>query len=678
MVDVGSRLADRFVVLDELGEGGMGAVFRVRDEKLNRECALKVLHARLLRKDPTARERFIREARATGNVRSEHIVQVIDFDENPGGVPWMAMELLEGETLEDRVARAGPLPPDAACRLVLQLGHGLGAAHDAGVVHMDLKPANIFLARVQRVDEGEVLKILDFGLARVIERDRTSAHNTRAMGTYAWSAPEQYHEGRVHKSVDVWPLGLLAFWMLTGRQYWRAQNADSAPGGRDLALLREVTDATVPLEPASARAARYGVASRLPPDFDGWFARCVHHDPAQRFTDGTVATAALAALLQAPARPSLAPRDVTRVDRPSVPRGLTVPAPTQAVPGMAHIPGFERTQAVPELAGRTTAPLEILGAAPPLDTDPGVPPPRRAPWLAGAAVGAAALLAVIALRPSSPTTRPPPPPAPSLPPPPPPPTVDNPWIPIAPATPGVVLGVAFDDVSEYELGFRPSRRVLAPTEAFALQQHEVTWAEYAAYARRAGAAPPPAPGWVPADEARRARLPVTGLRRAEAQRYCEALGGTLPTDEQWEWAARGAALRPHPWGREPIDPARTHFDRRRPSLTPVMQSPQDRTPGDAASALYDLAGNAREWTASVHRLDLPNQDEGWIRNGSTVFYSVRGLPPQGLPVHPFGDNQPPETSAAWHQSLCGSEVCPGELTEVLQFVGFRCARSAAP
>ncbi len=222
MLSDGERFAGRFRVLREIGEGGMGLVYAVHDEKLDAQAALKVLHPRLLKKDPGARARFIREARATGKVRSDHVARVIDYDENAEGVPWMLMELLEGDTLEERVARDGPLPLAEARRLVLQLGHALGAAHAAGVVHMDLKPANVFLARSARIGEREVVKVLDFGLARVIDPDRTSAQVTRAMGTYAWSAPEQYSDARVHKTVDVWPLGLIAFWMLTAKHYWLA------------------------------------------------------------------------------------------------------------------------------------------------------------------------------------------------------------------------------------------------------------------------------------------------------------------------------------------------------------------------------------------------------------------------------------------------------------------------
>jgi formylglycine-generating enzyme required for sulfatase activity len=164
---------------------------------------------------------------------------------------------------------------------------------------------------------------------------------------------------------------------------------------------------------------------------------------------------------------------------------------------------------------------------------------------------------------------------------------------------------------------------------------------------------------------------VVGVRWSTAQAYCRAKGGSLPTDEQWEWAARGQGLLPHPWGSDGIDLGRTHAYRGNgTALSPVMQSDQDRTPGDAEHVIYDLGGNAREWTVSLFRLDLPDQDESWVQANGASFRAVRGLPPTGnapstLPTH----------STAWRDALCASDNCLADALELARYVGFRCVRS---
>jgi serine/threonine-protein kinase len=169
-----------------------------------------------------------------------------------------------------------------------QLGHALGAAHDAGVVHRDLKPENIFLARSMRAGRAREVKVLDFGVAKIVA-EGTQAKTTSAVGTPLWLAPETM-QGRASPASDVWALGLIAFDMLVGFNFWRATDAAS-PGLAD--VLREITLEPIPL--ASARAAQKGRA--VPAGFDGWFQRCVARDPAARFPSARQAFAALAPVL---------------------------------------------------------------------------------------------------------------------------------------------------------------------------------------------------------------------------------------------------------------------------------------------------------------------------------------------------------------------------------------------
>ncbi len=287
---VGSTFAGKFRVLGTLGEGGMGTVYLVEQLSTHKTRALKLMRG-ALGYDPEAGERFAREARVGARIASDHVVEVVD------AVPWLAMEHLEGETLADRIARGG-MDPGALREVMRQLGHGLGAAHRAGLVHRDLKPENIFLASPRREGVALTVKILDFGLAKLVEETAggTGTYGlgeraTGACGTPLWMAPEQLDAGVVSAAADVWALGLIAYLALTGTHYWRSARAP------DLSVQRVLGEMTIePLEPASVRAGELGRGGWLPPGFDEWFARCVDREPPARFPDAERAVKAFLAL----------------------------------------------------------------------------------------------------------------------------------------------------------------------------------------------------------------------------------------------------------------------------------------------------------------------------------------------------------------------------------------------
>jgi serine/threonine protein kinase len=271
----GSLFVNAFRVVRPLSEGGMGAVYVVEQMATGMERALKVMHPQLV-SDPKLRQRFAQEARIGARIQSEHVVQVLDAGVEPNsGMPWLLMELLRGETLADLVARSGPIPPAVVQMIFGQLCHAIGAAHAVSVVHRDLKPENIFLEVPRREGVEFTVKVLDFGIAKVVA-DASTRH-TAAIGTPMWMAPEQTEARSViAPAADVWALGLIAFYLLTGRPYWR----DAAS---PMALMREVV--LEPLETASQRAALFGVGHLIPPGFDAFFARCVVRDPNARFAD---------------------------------------------------------------------------------------------------------------------------------------------------------------------------------------------------------------------------------------------------------------------------------------------------------------------------------------------------------------------------------------------------------
>jgi serine/threonine protein kinase len=270
----------------------MGELYQAQQRSTRRVRALKVMHEHIAA-DLALRARFAREATVVASVSSAHIVEVLAAGMEEDGLAWIAMEWLDGVDLATHLRDRRALSPAAVSALVAQLGHALGVAHSAGIVHRDLKPENIFLARTQRADGAVTLKLLDFGIARVVA-EATVSRGTSTLGSPLWMAPEQYDPDRpITAAADVWSLGLVVFRALTGRHYLRAAHAQRGPTPE--AVMSEVLLANLPL--ASARAREIGVEGPLPEGFDGWFSRCVARDPDERFEDGGVAARALVALL---------------------------------------------------------------------------------------------------------------------------------------------------------------------------------------------------------------------------------------------------------------------------------------------------------------------------------------------------------------------------------------------
>ncbi len=279
-------------MIGPLAEGGMGSVHQVEHVVTGARRALKVLHPSVA-SDPDARALFEREARVGATIASPHVVEVLDAGvDDASGSPFLVMELLEGQELAKHVGARGGLAASEAWTVLSQLGDALGAAHRNRVVHRDLKPENVWISP-GRDGAPLTVKVLDFGLAKVLERANTLATATGPMGTPFWMAPEQLDaRGRIGLSTDVWAFGLVAFFVLSGRKYWLAANL---PEASIASVVTEIVIDTI--EPASERLAQLGGDSaRLPEGFDRWFARCVNRDARSRFADASEATAALAAI----------------------------------------------------------------------------------------------------------------------------------------------------------------------------------------------------------------------------------------------------------------------------------------------------------------------------------------------------------------------------------------------
>jgi serine/threonine-protein kinase len=295
----GTVVASRYRVVRELGRGGMGAVHEVEHLGTGDHLALKILLGGSLA--PEALERFKREARAPAKIQSENVVRVLDADTAPelGGAPFLVMELLRGSDLQKLVKERGPLQPAEVVRALEQVARVLDRSHALGVVHRDLKPENVFLHH--RDDGSTVVKVLDFGISKVMSGGAMSgAQMTETgaiMGTPLYMSPEQAR-GAVHlvgPATDVWALGLVAFYLLSGEAYWsRVETPVGFVAPQSLSEL-VVLLMRAELSPPSRRAAS------IPPSFDAWMTRCCAADPAHRFPSAGDAVRALAEALRVPA-----------------------------------------------------------------------------------------------------------------------------------------------------------------------------------------------------------------------------------------------------------------------------------------------------------------------------------------------------------------------------------------
>ncbi|HEV8322757.1 MAG TPA: serine/threonine-protein kinase, partial [Myxococcota bacterium] len=225
---IGERVAGSYKVVAHLGKGGMGAVYLAEHELIGRKVAIKVLHSQYAR-NPAVLERFFMEAKASsGIIDHPGIVEVYDFGVTPFGVPFILMQFLDGENLEQRLDRLGLLAEADAARLCARIAHALSAAHAKGIVHRDIKPANLFILQdVERPGE-ERIKIVDFGIAKLADewtQGREDTHTGIVLGTPSYMAPEQVEAlGQIDARTDVYALGVVLYRMLAGRVPFSADN----------------------------------------------------------------------------------------------------------------------------------------------------------------------------------------------------------------------------------------------------------------------------------------------------------------------------------------------------------------------------------------------------------------------------------------------------------------------
>jgi serine/threonine-protein kinase len=266
----GAILVGKYRLEEIIGVGGMGSVWLATHQGLNQQIALKLVSANFARSTDALR-RFDTEAKAAAKIKSRHVPQVYDNGVLEDGTPFLAMELLHGETLFSRVHRGGPVPLPEAVMIVEHCCRGLGRAHTLGIIHRDIKPENIFLA--QSVDDDNyVVKVLDFGIAKIknpLEAGEQSTTRTGSLlGTPMFMSPEQARGLRtIDHRTDLYSLGLVTYMMFTGNMVFSGETLGE--------LLLQICTQPLPSLLASARW--------LPPAMEDWFQKACAREPDQRF-----------------------------------------------------------------------------------------------------------------------------------------------------------------------------------------------------------------------------------------------------------------------------------------------------------------------------------------------------------------------------------------------------------
>jgi len=309
----GTLILNRYRLESLLGRGGMGSVWRAEHVQLRSPVAVKLLDPAIATNEQVL-GRFLREAQAAASLRSPHVVQIFDYGVEDG-TAFIAMEMLQGQSLNERITSRGKLSPDETFRFLQQVLRAMGKAHEAGIVHRDLKPDNIFICQ----DEPEFAKVLDFGVAKVKSGDLTGSAGSRTqtgmmIGTPYYMSPEQTQAKDIDQRADLWAIAVIAFECLTGQRPFAGDSFGE--------LVIAINTKPTPLP------SKLGT---VPAGFDEWFVKATQRDRERRFQSaremsdelskvgGAVGAAARSAVLRTNQTPAVVPMPVAAAATASAP-----------------------------------------------------------------------------------------------------------------------------------------------------------------------------------------------------------------------------------------------------------------------------------------------------------------------------------------------------------------------
>ncbi len=616
-LEPGIRVTDKVTLVRPLGEGAMGSVWIATHATLKTEVAVKFIAEELTQLRPDAAERFTREATAAAQIKSPHVVHMLDHGVMEDNTPYIVMELLNGESLHDCLEREGTLAPELVADILRQVARAIDAAHGCGVIHRDVKPHNIFLLEVHG---DPFVKVLDFGIAKQMHLGEELTEPGTIVGTPQYVCRDLIMGGdhrTVNEQADLWAMGIVAYKALTGSLPF---DGDSI--GRVCAALA----AGVFSRPSSLQ-------QHLDTRYDQWFERAFHPEPEKRFASAGALATSFEALVAGELADAQATTEIPAAPDPDPgrsPRDATDEHKTQLWRGGAGWRNKRRRATIAALAGLGVlmgAAIGLVlyeGGSAPDSPNASVTAAASAPpapsAASGAIPGAAASTTAANHAPTAaPSTQP-----------------------LAPASSTAAQTVAASSAARKPPPLRENM-VLIPAgkvwmgcagidpdcdadekpghevtlDAFLIDRTEVTVVDYAkcviagdcsdrrinGYALDGGAfAVSTACNW---KQRERERHPINCVSHPQAQRYCDWRGARLPSEAEWERAARGDEQRRFPWGdEEPSCLFAVMADEGddgcgRKSSSPVAYKSRDKSP----FGVFDMAGNTREWVADWYQAD---------------------------------------------------------------------------
>ncbi len=603
----GTKLTDVLTLVRILGEGGMGTVWLADHRALGTEVAVKVMHPELAFRDPSLLERFAAEARAAAKIRHPHIVQMFDHGRTEDGTAWLSMELLEGESLGALLRREGAVPTPFAVTVIKQVSGAIAKAHAAGIVHRDLKPENL---QVLTLAGEPFVKVLDFGIAKVTTQSSGMTATSAVFGTAAYMSPEQLlSTKKVDAGTDLWALSVIAYELLTGQLPFEGETSSAIV----------VAVAMGHFAPPSNLKPYLGAA------LDAWFSRAFERNATARFQSAeelgvTFAEAAGAHATGAHVAPShpkpqgsgqlvaSAAPPKTRFAAPAflAERGASEVASSPRIPDAPSATFVQREEGSSAALrnGLVIAGVALLGVLgvvylngvrdPSVDTKT-VADAKTTTSVAKTPADAQLDVAKAAVD-TEPTCKP------------------NSGMKLIPA-------------GTFTMGDAKNTEKAGTVEvaAFCMDTTEVTTVAYATCVKSGNctaAATTSAKNLsCNAGVAARGNHPINCVNWTQATAYCEAQGQRLPTEEEWEYAARGTDGRVYPWGNEAPGnqlcwngEGNSLGKRNRHSTCAVASFPN----GNSPFGLSDMSANVWEWVSSAYSATHADRV---IRGASWYYFS---------------------------------------------------------